>query len=53
MNKKDTPEQYLCSRNVIYIGVIPGDGTEIETVKIKVSASLAIYQLDLPLHETQ
>lgn len=53
MNKKDTPEQYLCSRNVIYIGVIPGDGTEIETVKIKVSASQANYQLDLPLHGAQ
>lgn len=53
MNKKDTPEQYLCSRNVTYIGFIPGDDTEIKTVKIKVSASQTNYQLDLPLHGSQ
>ena len=35
------------------IGVIPGDGTDIEKVKIKVSASQANYLRDLPLHESQ
>ena len=35
------------------IDVIPGDGTEIEKVKIKVSASQANYLRDLPLHESQ
>ena len=33
--------------------VIPGDGTDIEKVKIKVSASQANYLRDLPLHESQ
>ena len=51
--KKDTPEQYLCCRNVIYIGVISGDGTEIEKVKIKASTSQANYLCNLPLHESQ
>ena len=35
------------------IGVIPGDGTKIEKVKIKVSASQVNYLRDLPLHESQ
>ena len=35
------------------IGVIPDDGTDIEKVKIKVSASQANYLRDLPLHESQ
>ena len=35
------------------IGVIPGDGTDIEKVKIKVSTSQANYLRDLPLHESQ
>ena len=35
------------------IGIILGDGTDIEKVKIKVSASQANYLRDLPLHESQ
>ena len=35
------------------IGVITGNGTDIEKVKIKVSASQANYLRDLPLHESQ
>ncbi len=34
-------------------GVIPGDGCNIEKVKIKVSAGQANYLRDLPLHKTQ
>ena len=35
------------------IGVIPGDGCDIEKIKIKVSANQANYLRDLPLHHSQ
>lgn len=35
------------------IGVIPGDGCDIENIKIKVSANQANYLRDLPLHHSQ
>lgn len=35
------------------IGVIPGDGCDIEKVRIKVNSGQANYLRDLPLHESQ